>query len=89
MQWAESCPAVDIIVLSFRRPLGGMGTPKGRSKRGTGYAGRSEAASPPLMPFFVLPCEAEPVQGERSFCRSSTGWKAVTARVKISENHVL
>ena len=67
----------------FRRPLGGMGTPSGACKRGTGYAGRCEAASPPLMPFFVLPWEAEPVQGERSSCRSSTEWKAVTACSKI------
>lgn len=66
-----------------------MGTPKGRSKRGTGYAGRCEAASPPLMPFFVLPCGAEPGQGERSFFRSSTERKAVTACVKIGKNRVL
>ena len=60
-----------------------MGTPKGRRKRGTGYAGRCEAASSPLMPFLLFYSAAEPVQGERSSCRSSTGWKAVTACSKI------
>ena len=66
-----------------------MGTPKGRSKRGTGYAGRCEAASPPLMPFFVFPCVAEPVQGERSLFRCGTGFNLVTGGVKIGRNHVI
>ena len=73
----------------FRRPLGGMGTPSGACKRGTGYAGRCEAASPPLMPFSLFYSAAEPGQGERSSCRSSTGRKAVTACVKIGKNRVL
>ena len=73
----------------FRRPLGGMGTPSGACKRGTGYAGRCEAASPPLMPFFVFSCGAEPGQGERSSFRSSIERNAVTVFSKIGENGVI
>ena len=63
----------------FRRPLGGMGTPKGRRKRGTGYAGRCVAASPPLMPFLLFSREAEPMKGERSFFRCVSGFIPVIA----------
>ena len=49
-----------------------------RCEGGTGYAGRSEAASPPLMPFLLFYSAAEPVQGERSYCRCGTGFNPVT-----------